>query len=126
MALATQLIRAAPKLSVSGLHKVVDAWKDEQVSNLGSGMQTLALVPRDIETQLQVSFPAARPRGAKHRNTERVAASGCTPANSGGVRRARRVVGCPRLRGREHRPGAHARITSRKGRPPLRLWRKAW
>jgi hypothetical protein len=55
MALATQLIRAAPKLSVSGLHKVVDAWKDEQVSNLGSGMQTLALVPRDIETQLQDS-----------------------------------------------------------------------
>ena len=55
MALATQLIRAVPKLSVSGLHKVVSAWKDEQVSNLGAGMQTLALVPRDIQTQLQVS-----------------------------------------------------------------------
>ena len=63
MALATQLIRSAPKLSVSGLVKVVAAWKDEQVSNLGSGMQTLALVPRDIETQLQVSVNAARARG---------------------------------------------------------------
>ena len=56
MSLATQLIRSTPVLSVQGLRKIVEAWKDEQISDLNSGMQTLALVPRDIETQLQVSF----------------------------------------------------------------------
>ena len=81
MALATQLIRAVPKLSVSGLHKVVSAWKDEQVSNLGAGMQTLALVPRDIQTQLQVS------RHAQMRST---------PARERAAGRARRT---PAVRG---------------------------
>jgi len=55
MALATQLIRSSSSLSVSGLYKIVSGWKDEQISDLNSGMQTLALVPKDIETQLQAS-----------------------------------------------------------------------
>ena len=50
-----QLIRASSKLSVSGLHKIVQGWKDDQISDLSSNMQALALVPKDIETQLQVS-----------------------------------------------------------------------
>jgi hypothetical protein len=58
MALATQIIHAVPQLSVSGLYKIVDGWKEEQVSDLnsrlGSHVQTLAMVPKDIETQLQV------------------------------------------------------------------------
>jgi hypothetical protein len=53
-ALATELIRSAPQLSVSGLFKIVQTWKDNQISDLNSGMQTLAIVPQSIETQLQV------------------------------------------------------------------------
>lgn len=59
MALATQIIHAVPQLSVSGLYKIVDGWKEEQVSDLnarlGSHVQTLAMVPKDIETQLEES-----------------------------------------------------------------------
>ncbi len=54
-ALATELIRSAPQLSVSGLFKIVQTWKDNQISDLNSGMQTLAIVPQSIETQLQVT-----------------------------------------------------------------------
>lgn len=53
MSLATQLIRSVQLQSVSGLHKIVEGWKDVQLSNLDSGVQALALVPKDIESQLQ-------------------------------------------------------------------------
>ena len=53
-ALATELIRSAPQLSVSGLFKIVQTWSDNQISDLNSGMQSLAIVPQSIETQLQV------------------------------------------------------------------------
>merc|ERR1712216_688867 len=53
MSLATQLIRSVQLQSVSGLYKIVEGWKDVQLSNLDSGVQALALVPKDIESQLQ-------------------------------------------------------------------------
>lgn len=54
MSLATQLIRSAPHVGVPALLKIVQSWKDAQISDLNSGMQTLALVPKDIKTELQV------------------------------------------------------------------------
>jgi len=55
MALATQLIRSASHAGVPALLKIVQSWKDAQISDLNSGMQTLALVPKDIKTELQAS-----------------------------------------------------------------------
>jgi hypothetical protein len=60
MALATQLIRSASHAGVPALLKIVQSWKDAQISDLNSGMQTLALVPKDIKTELQVGRRLAR------------------------------------------------------------------
>jgi len=71
MGLATQLIRSSSELSVNGLYKIVSSWKDAQISDLNSGMQALALVPKDIETQLQVPTVTGREQLLKERINSR-------------------------------------------------------